>query len=747
MKKITCLLLAIVLTFALLPGWEALAVGPVTYYVSVSGSDANDGLSPAAPKRTIQAGIDAAADGNTVEVAAGVYEENIVIDKAVTLRGPNAGKAGYASNRVAEAVIKNVKPMADNAINVSISAQNVVVDGFTIEGGETGYRGILCSNAYNTPTDINVTVQNNRVVKFGWYDAEGPYGRGIAFDNASGTSYVYGIKIKNNFVQYAYGGIVLGVNAYADVADNRIESCFYGIHYVSFNKPIDPSLMNDYTVHDNRIIIDNDFGWNENTGFEIITESFKTGCTGIYFNIIGSDAVGIAKNNQISASGDTQLIHAGINVNSLNNGYVRLIDNTISGVGSGIRVWGTQASGHDTSTNPLLSQNLQILGGTISGGKYGINITDWYWLPGLDDTAADPTGMIGTQNRVFLAGNLQVTSPTKVRIFNDPVDTRKVTIQLGELDTNIDFDSDTDVVKINKDAPSPDMILILKYSARIGDTYYQTLQQALDAANASSGDTNVDFFGDLELNTDTEIGSNVTLTVTPVGSLNIASGVTLTNNGTLVNNGTITSEGSIDNPGIFSRTITYVGNGSTGGLIPAGETKNYNEPFTVAPEGTLIKKGSSFKGWNTSADGSGTTYLPGDIITDLLNNITLYAQWSRQAEPTYTVSYHPNGGKGAVPVDMNRYFRGDKVTLASGAGLTKPGAVFLGWALADGTPVTGQYTMGSSDVTFFAVWGSVKDLPHVPKTGDNAPVFGFIMLFSGLAAAAVILIKKRASVK
>ena len=114
---------------------------------------------------------------------------------------------------------------------------------------------------------------------------------------------------------------------------------------------------------------------------------------------------------------------------------------------------------------------------------------------------------------------------------------------------------------------------------------------------------------------------------------------------------------------------------------------------------------------------------------------------------TYTVFYHPNGGMGSVPVDMNLYYRGDKVILASGAGLTKPGSVFLGWALADGTPVTDQYTMGSKDVTFFAVWGSPKNLPDVPKTGDEASIIGFTLLFAGLAVAAVILIRKRALVK
>jgi hypothetical protein len=111
----------------------------------------------------------------------------------------------------------------------------------------------------------------------------------------------------------------------------------------------------------------------------------------------------------------------------------------------------------------------------------------------------------------------------------------------------------------------------------------------------------------------------------------------------------------------------------------------------------------------------------------------------------HTVSYHPNGGLGTVPMDMNRYYRGDKVTLLSGAGLTKGGQVWKGWELRDGTDVTSPMTMPGGDVTLFAVYGPLE--LEVPKTGDNASAFGFVLLFAGLAAAAFVLIKKRAAAK
>jgi hypothetical protein len=133
------------------------------------------------------------------------------------------------------------------------------------------------------------------------------------------------------------------------------------------------------------------------------------------------------------------------------------------------------------------------------------------------------------------------------------------------------------------------MILILKYSARIGDYYYQTLKEALDAVNADAGNPNVEFFGTAELDTDAVINQNVTFNVTSAGSLNIAAGVTLTNLGTIVNSGMITNSGEIDNQGIFNRTITYYGNGSTGGRCRPWIAKTTTKHLRLLPKERLFR--------------------------------------------------------------------------------------------------------------------------------------------------------------
>ena len=78
-------------------------------------------------------------------------------------------------------------------------------------------------------------------------------------------------------------------------------------------------------------------------------------------------------------------------------------------------------------------------------------------------------------------------------------------------------------------------------------------------------------------------------------------------------------------------TITYEGNNSTGGSVPNLITGS--GIVTLATNsGILVRSGHIFGGWNTAADGSGTTYAAGSFFT-LSVNITLYSLWI-QLTPT-----------------------------------------------------------------------------------------------------------------
>jgi 6-phosphogluconolactonase (cycloisomerase 2 family) len=77
-------------------------------------------------------------------------------------------------------------------------------------------------------------------------------------------------------------------------------------------------------------------------------------------------------------------------------------------------------------------------------------------------------------------------------------------------------------------------------------------------------------------------------------------------------------------------SVTYDGNGSTGGSAPI-DSNSYATGQTVTVlgnTGNLVYTGYDFVGWQTAADGSGTTYVAGQTFSMGPASITLHALWS-----------------------------------------------------------------------------------------------------------------------
>ena len=155
-------------------------------------------------------------------------------------------------------------------------------------------------------------------------------------------------------------------------------------------------------------------------------------------------------------------------------------------------------------------------------------------------------------------------------------------------------------------------------------------------------------------------------------------------------------------------TVTYDDNDSSSGAVPT-DSNSYLPLAQITVKtnsGTLAKTGYSFGGWNTAANGSGTTYAPGAKISASAD-ITLYALWVAE----YTVTYNGNGNTGGeVPTDANTYNNGEAVTVATNSGtLVKSGSTFSGWnTAADGSgityPVSSSFAMGAANVVLYALW-------------------------------------------
>jgi hypothetical protein len=155
--------------------------------------------------------------------------------------------------------------------------------------------------------------------------------------------------------------------------------------------------------------------------------------------------------------------------------------------------------------------------------------------------------------------------------------------------------------------------------------------------------------------------------------------------------------------------VTYHGNGNTGGSNPI-DTVHYAPGQMVAVlgnTGNLIRSGSAFVGWNTLANGTGTSYNAGGTFAMGSANVNLYAEWV----PTYMVTYLGNGSSGGVvPVDSVRYPQAASVTVLANMGsLVNSGYTFAGWnSLADGSgtdyAVGATFPIGSGDADLYAKW-------------------------------------------
>jgi hypothetical protein len=143
-------------------------------------------------------------------------------------------------------------------------------------------------------------------------------------------------------------------------------------------------------------------------------------------------------------------------------------------------------------------------------------------------------------------------------------------------------------------------------------------------------------------------------------------------------------------------------NGGTGTDIVTPYNLNTAAPISGQP-GTFTNGSLIFYGWNTAANGTGTSFPVGSTIT-MNTNKTLFAQWG--SPPLVTVTYNKNGATTGSDASYN-YPTGVQVPILGEGSLTKSGHTFLGWngaANGAGSLYAPGYTFTSKTVTLFAQW-------------------------------------------
>ena len=168
--------------------------------------------------------------------------------------------------------------------------------------------------------------------------------------------------------------------------------------------------------------------------------------------------------------------------------------------------------------------------------------------------------------------------------------------------------------------------------------------------------------------------------------------------------------------------VTFNKNKTGGTAAPDAITTEANGTITL-PNYTGTKTGYVFAGWSTNSSTSKAgegVYSAGAQYTVGTSDVTLYAVWAKNR----TISFDKNkagSGTGGVPGNITGA-EGSVVTLPNYTG-TNGTKSFVGWSTSSGGPVQyyagDAYTIGSSDVKFYAIYGDSKLEVKFDANGGN----------------------------
>lgn len=151
--------------------------------------------------------------------------------------------------------------------------------------------------------------------------------------------------------------------------------------------------------------------------------------------------------------------------------------------------------------------------------------------------------------------------------------------------------------------------------------------------------------------------------------------------------------------------IKFDGNGATKGKMGTRQCAANEEQCL---DNSYQKKGYTFAGWNTQADGKGTLYKENVRVNNLTKNadevVTLYAQWKKTQ---YQITYKLDGGKNHKKNPKTYNITSNTIKLANPS---KKGYVFKGWYRDKNykKKVTAIEKGSTGKVTLYAKWAKEK---------------------------------------
>jgi len=371
-----------------------------TWHVSTTGSDVMGNGSPAAPFATIQHGIDATSDGDTVSVAAGTYHESI------DFNGKNIAVIGESN----ETTIIDGDSTAIHVVSIhNGETENALLKNFTIQNGYAYGQGEWPNNigggiaVWNgsTPTLSYLNVKNNYASEGGgiacWDGGLNTYTLSITDNSSAGNG--GGMIIHNSTASLSYtnpignnGGGGAGLYISQSVV-NMVNSYIGGNHSTGAGGGI--------------------YVWDSDVDFETLH---------VYANSANGDGGGIYSENSTlniensTLSGNTTTGHgAGIYANGspfvLINSTIN--NNSAEGVGGGLYVTSTQGASIISSiisNNETLTEDQTGGGGGIDCDASTMSISETEVTSNSGGGIFACCGSNLTVDRVTVSGNISNTN-------------------------------------------------------------------------------------------------------------------------------------------------------------------------------------------------------------------------------------------------------------------------------------------------------------------------------------------------
>ena len=170
--------------------------------------------------------------------------------------------------------------------------------------------------------------------------------------------------------------------------------------------------------------------------------------------------------------------------------------------------------------------------------------------------------------------------------------------------------------------------------------------------------------------------------------------------------------------------VTFHGNDATSGSMEPQVVK-YNTTTNLKAN-EYVRNGYIFTGWNTKADGSGTSYADEAVVT-LTENLDLYAQWNKNPVVTFYGNYATSGSMEPQVVKYNT------TTNLKANEYVRNGYIFTGWntkADGTGTPYSDKaaVTLTDKSLDLYAQWKI--DAVNNPLTLKNTSGDSLTVTFS-----------------